>query len=131
MIKVRVIIEILGSPKKHVEETINKVVKKIETEETDIKLLNGKSYEATEVKGLWSTFAELELEFNKLYDLIGFSFDYMPSVIEILEPEKMNIEMGDVNELLNDLLAKLHNYDMVTKNLSAENIVLKRQLEKK
>ena len=131
MIKVRVIIEILGSPKKHVEETINKVVKKIETEETDIKLLNGKSYEATEVKGLWSTFAELELEFNKLYDLIGFSFDYMPSVIEILEPEKMNIEMGDVNELLNDLLAKLHNYDMVTKNLSAENILLKRQLEKK
>ena len=72
MIKVRVIIEILGSPKKHVEETINKVVKKIETEETDIKLLNGKSYEATEVKGLWSTFAELELEFNNLYDLIGF-----------------------------------------------------------
>ena len=131
MIKVRVIIEILGSPKKHVEETINKVVKKIETEEKDIKLLNGKSYEATEVKGLWSTFAELELEFNNLYDLIGFSFDYMPSVIEILEPEKMNIEMGDVNELLNDLLAKLHNYDMVTKNLSAENILLKRQLEKK
>ena len=131
MIKVRVIIEILGSPKEHVEEIINKVVKKIETEEKDIKLLNGKSYEATEVKGLWSTFAELELEFNKLYDLIGFSFDYMPSVIEILEPEKMNIEMGDVNELLNDLLAKLHNYDMVTKNLSAENILLKRQLEKK
>ena len=131
MIKVRVIIEILGSPKEHVEEIINKVVKKIETEETDIKLLNGKSYEATEVKGLWSTFAELELEFNNLYDLIGFSFDYMPSVIEILEPEKIDIGMGDVNELLNDLLAKLHNYDMVTKNLSAENILLKRQLEKK
>jgi len=131
MIKVRVIIEILGSPKEHVEEIINKVVKKIETEEKDIKLLNGKSYEATEVKGLWSTFAELELEFNNLYDLIGFSFDYMPSVIEILEPEKIDIGMGDVNELLNDLLAKLHNYDMVTKNLSAENILLKRQLEKK
>lgn len=130
MIKVRVIIEILGSPKEHVEETINRVVKKIE-EESDIKLINGKSYEATEVKGLWSTFAELELEFNRLYDLIGFSFDYMPSVIEILEPEKMDINMGDVNELLNDLLAKLHNYDMVTKNLSAENILLKRQLEKK
>ena len=131
MIKVRVIIEILGSPKEHVEETINRVVKKIEDEEREIRLINGKSYEATEVKGLWSTFAELELEFNKLYDLIGFSFDYMPSVIEILEPERIDINMGDVNELLNDLLAKLHNYDMVTKNLSAENIVLKRQLEKK
>ena len=131
MKRARVIIEILGSPKEHVEETIHKVVKKIEDEEKNIKLINGKSYEANEVKGLWSSFAELELEFNNLYDLIGFSFDYMPSTIEILKPEKIDIDMYDINELLNDLLAKLHNYDMVTKNLSAENIVLKRQLEKK
>ncbi len=127
----RIIIEILGSPKEHVEEVIHKIVDNIDKKEEDIKVIKGKSYEAEEVKGLWSSFAELDLEFKDEERLVGFCFDYMPSSIEILEPEVIKFEQKIFGELLNDLLARLHQYDMLTKNLRAENVILKKKYEGK
>ena len=53
----------------------------------------------------------------------------MPSSIEIMDPIKLNINSNEVDDLLNDLLARLHNFTMFLKNLQAENIVLKREKE--
>jgi len=75
---------------------------------------------------LYSTFAEIELETAELKTIIGLAFDYMPSNIEILEPAGMEIDLNEVGDLLNDLLARLHQYDSIMKNLHAENTILKR-----
>src|SRR3989344_1244375 len=122
------VIEILGSPKEHVEKVVQMVIDKIKNE-NGIKLVGGKAYEAKKVKELWTSFAEVELEFEEMDKLVGFCFDYMPSSVDILEPDNININSGNFTQLLNDLLAKLHQYDMLAKNLRAENIVMKKKLD--
>lgn len=129
-IVVRVVIEILGAPKEHVEKTLKLVMDKVK-EQKYIKLLKEKVFETKKVKQFWSTFVEMEMAMEDVNNLINFCFDFMPSSVEILEPEKFSVKVNYLNDLLNDLLARLHKYDMLLKNLHAENILLKRELEKK
>lgn len=121
---VRAIIEILGTPKEHVEETMNKIVGMVKK---DYEARASTIHEAKEMDKFWSTFVEMELRIKKIDDLIGFCFDFMPSSIEILEPNKIYADNFEMNNLFNDLLARLHQYDMVVKNLSAQNKLLQKQ----
>ena len=75
---------------------------------------------------LWMTFAEVEVKTEKLDHLTSFSFDYMPSLIEILEPAELALKDAEVSSFLNDLQAKLHQVDMVAKQLRLENDFLKK-----
>ncbi|MDD5331798.1 MAG: hypothetical protein PHE43_03175 [Candidatus Nanoarchaeia archaeon] len=128
-ITVKAVIEILGTPKEHVEETMKKIVEKLKQE---YKIKEAKVYEATEVKAkttvLWNSFVDLEMIFEDLQKITDFCFDYMPSSIEIVEPLELKIDARNHTDLINDLLARLHQYDMVVKNLNAENKLLKQQI---
>ena len=130
-IKARTIIEILGAPKDHVEKTMQMVIDKLKTSET-VKLLRENIYGAEKIKDqpFWSTFSEVEVETKDIEDLIGFCFDFMPSSIEILEPSSFAFQSSNINNVINDLLARLHQYDMVLKNVHAQNIILKKEIEK-
>ncbi|MDD5253546.1 MAG: hypothetical protein PHG05_00375 [Candidatus Nanoarchaeia archaeon] len=125
---VKAIIEILGLPKEHVEESIKKVV---ETLKERFKVKESKIYESQEVQSgkykLWTAFLETEIQIEKYTDLISLCFDFMPSSIEILEPLELKMKSTDYEALINDLIAKLHQYDMVLKKLNAENRVLKQK----
>ena len=121
---IRAIIEILGSPKEQVEKAIGIVVDKLKKDK-ELRVDRVEVVEAKKVKELWSSFCELEINL-KLSKLLNFCFDYMPSSIEILEPDKLDLESMELGGFLNDLLARLHSYDMVVKNLKAENIIMKR-----
>ncbi len=125
-IQAKIVIEILGTPKEHVEETIKKVIENLKKEE-GVKLLKEVTYKAEKIKEMWSTFSELDLELEDATKLVGICFDYMPSSVEIIEPLKMNIETTMISELLNDLLARLHKTDMLLRNAIAENQLLKQQ----
>jgi len=127
---VRIVIEILGAPKEHVEKTLKLVMDKVK-EQKYIQLLKEKVFETKKVKQFWSTFAEVEMAVEGINNLMNFCFDFMPSSVEILEPEKFSVNANYLNDLLNDLLARLHKYDMLLKNLHAENTLLKKELEKK
>ena len=124
---VKTIIEIAGLPKEHVEEVMNKVVDKTKENYEVIKF---NIFEAKPMKQLWSTFSEIEIKFNKLEDLIGFCFDYMPSSVEILNPEKFEFKNVEMTNVLNDLIARLHQFDRVIKSLTASNVNLKKELDK-
>jgi len=128
----KVIIEVAGKPKEHVENTLRLVIDKIKKEE-NIHLKQGDLFKAKEVtimteqKGqFWSTFAELDLYFKNTQTLIAFCFEYMPSTIEILEPQDMKFQLKDFSDLLIDILGKLHSIGMTMKTLKAENDVLNR-----
>ena len=122
----RVVIEVLGKPKEHVEASLKKYLENLKEDKkytvTREDIAELKKHEESD---LWMIFAELELNTEKVDDLIDFCFEYMPSLIEIIEPNKLSMETGEVSSFLNDLQAKLHSVDMVAKQLKAENDMLK------
>jgi len=122
-IQTRLILEIAGFPKEHVEQVLKKIVEKIKAEK---KVLRYKIYEAEQREKIYSTFTEIEIEFKDMTDLSVFCFDYMPSSIEILEPTELKLVAKDYENMFNDILAKLHNYDMIIKNMKAD-LLLKRK----
>lgn len=129
-IVVRIILEVLGAPKSHVEKTMGLVIEKLGAED-GIKLLKKETYKAEQQEnGLWSTFSEIEFETGGMQRVMDICFDYMPSTVEILEPAGMEVDCNVLAEIFNDLLAKLHRYDMLLKNFNMENKLLKEKMEK-
>ena len=133
----KIIMEMLGAPKEHVDETMKLVVDKM-SKDDKFKVLVNKVFPAEEINDsklqgnkkvkFFSTFAESELEFKEIEDLIGFCFDYMPSSVEVLHPDGLRLTLPNVNNVLNDLIARLHQYDMVLKNIHAQNQLMKKEL---
>jgi len=122
----RVVIEVMGKPKEHVESSMKKYLQNLK-ENKDYRVV---SEELAELKKqddseLWMIFAELELETEKAGNLINFCFDYMPSLIEIIEPKELSLGALEMSHFLNDLQAKLHSVDMIAKQLKIENDMLK------
>ncbi|MBI2109555.1 hypothetical protein HYT58_00075 [Candidatus Woesearchaeota archaeon] len=127
----KTIIEVLGSPKEHVEETVKLLIEKAKRSKS-FEVLRHEVFPAHEVKDkpFWTAFTEMEIKTDDVYSLVGFCFDFLPSSMEIIEPLNFNIEANQINDVLNDLIARLHQYDMILKNIHAENIILKREIEK-
>jgi hypothetical protein len=128
----KVVVEVVGSPKEHVEMTIRKYIERIEE---NFKIINHVLYDAEQLKeekfkGMFSSFVDLEMEFNESKEIVGFCFDYMPSSIDIIKPEKFSLESKEMSDMINDLIAKLHNLDMNVKNLNAQNVLLKREINR-
>lgn len=126
---IKAIIEILGKPKEHVEQTIKKVIEELEKRE-EIKVVSYEIAETKELENFFSTYAEAELKLRDMNGLIDFCFDFLPSNIEILEPENISLDSHIFAEYMNDLLAKLHQQSMVIRNLHAENLVMKGKIKK-
>ena len=119
----RCIVEVLGKPQKHVEDTLKSVVTALGKHE-GMHLTKSKISPTKQVEGLWSGFIEIEAFFETFESLSLFCFGYMPSSVEILEPEELMLRNSSVSGLLNDLLAGLHNLDMELKNLKVQAGVL-------
>jgi len=127
-IKARSIIEIVGGPKEYVDQAMGIVIDKIQHDEK-ITLLNKKIFEAKQIgdNPLFSSFSEVDIEVRDIADLFGFCFDFLPSSVEIYEPSSLSFKSESVNDMLNELMSKLHQYDIAVKNISAQNILLKRK----
>jgi len=128
-IQSKVIIEILGKPKEHIEQTLKGYVEHIKKNK-DYELLNADFEEAKELegenKGLWISFVEVEFLTKDIISLVGFCFDYMPSSIEIIAPAEFRIKEREFSNIMNDLQGKLHKLDMMAKQLTSENQLLQR-----
>lgn len=126
---VSMIIEILGKPADHVKTAITQLVEKL-GKEKDVTVLTQKVHEPKEIeenKGLFTSFAEIEVEMESISTYLGIIFAYMPSHIEIITPEKIELPNIELNELGNKLLQRLHDYDAITKKsmMEREQILLK------
>jgi len=123
----RVIIEILGKPKEHIEKALRIVVEKIK-EQKDIKVVEEKLFDAEKQEEMFSIFAELGVLFMDIETLVGFCFDFMPSSIEILDPQKLSFDSNDFAGLINDLLTKLHQMTFKVVQNDTEKKVLKKNM---
>ncbi|MBT4651571.1 hypothetical protein HOC13_03550 [Candidatus Woesearchaeota archaeon] len=126
----RAVIEVLGKPREHVESVMQGYVEKIIKDETYNVLRKDFAEAKKQESEMWATFTELEFEMKELTDLTNFCFNYMPSVIEILEPESLVVTSEDFTAYINDLQAKLHNVDMVAKQVKFENDSLKKNMSR-
>ncbi len=124
----KAIIEMLGHPKEHIEETMKKYVDKIEEDYKKIKLTDTYISEAEhdENQKLYSVFSELDMEITDIGELSWFCLDYLPSSIEIMEPEELKYDTRDFTHFLNDLLAKLHKIGNELKTYNAQNKTLRK-----
>lgn len=122
-ILVRAIIEMLGAPKEHIEKTLKDYIEKLKSE-SKFRIVKADIEPAKEQGKLFATFAELEIRFNAVQDIIDFCFDSMPSSVEIVEPMELKIDAAKLSDTLNDLQAKLHRNDLIVKTLKAKGTVL-------
>jgi hypothetical protein len=128
-IKVALIIEMMGRPADYLKESLSDFVSKLEAEK-GIKMISRKVNEPKEVDGgLFSSFAEIEVEIDKIAQLIKIIFVYMPSHLEIISPGSMKITNSDLNSLLNEMAIRLHEYDSVAKTVLFEKNILINKLK--
>lgn len=129
-ITARIIVEVIGSPKEFVEETLGEIKEKLKGEK-GIQLNKVDTYQTEQLENkMWSTFAEVEFEAETLKRLVGLCIDYLPASVEILEPAGMDVDLSKIAETLNDMLGRLHEYTMKIKNLQAEILYLNQEREK-
>src|SRR3989344_8045496 len=93
-LKCRVVIELMGKPKEHVEQTMQKYVEKIKSEPNismlgvqlaDATLIDTKAQEEGQEKQMWTVFADMEMLMKEPGVLTTFCLNYMPASIEIIE----------------------------------------------
>ncbi len=123
-IRCRAIIEVLGKPKEHVENSIKQYIEHIK-DDSELVMLSENYSEIQEQGKLWSKFVELELVVKGTSKLIGFCFEYMPSSVEIIKPSSFLLTNSEFANFINDLQSRLHNVDMVVKKLKSENDFLR------
>jgi len=125
----RAVIEVLGKPKKHIENSLKNYITNLKKEE-QYEVVNEEyaDIKKQEEQDLWAAFAEIEVKTSKINDLIAFCFNYMPSTIEIIEPSELKLSRSDVSNFLNDLQARLHHVDMVAKQVKMENDYLTKNM---
>ena len=130
-IKANIIMEIMGRPPEHIKEALNTVVVKMGSEK-GVLVLNKKYHEPKEMekaKNLFTTFAEIDIEFDNLERFFSILMGYMPSNVEVYQPGNFKFDLYEINSLGNFILSKLHRYDEIAKQVIFERDILLRQLE--
>lgn len=125
-ITAKVIIEMMGGPKDHIVNTMKLYIDKIDEDYEHIKVLDKFTSEPKEREGgeLFDIFCELEIEAKNFEELTGFSIDYMPSSVEIVEPAELNLDIPEFNNYFNDVLGKLHKIGNELKRVNMERDAL-------
>jgi hypothetical protein len=132
-IRAKFIFEILGRPPEHIKTTLGQFIDKLE-EIKEVKIEERivhepKLIEDEENKGLYSTFAEVELTTETLAVIVDIVLHMLPSHVEILEPTELKFQNFDLSSLLSNLTVKIHRYDEIAKAALMQNNILKKKLE--
>src|SRR3990172_1330680 len=118
----RCIVEILGAPKEYIVKMLREHVEKVKQEGVDIQI--EKYAEPVPQDKLFTQFAELQIAFKNLRQLLDFCFDSMPSTVEIMSPEKLSLDMAVFEDFINDFQGKLHHTDMMFNGLQSQKQIL-------
>jgi len=130
-VKANLIIELMGRPKKHLKEALNTLVVKMGSEK-GVSLIDKKYHTPKAMKkanNLFVTFAEINVEFDSLEYFFAIIMGYMPSNVEIYEPERFKLNTHELNSFSNYIIAKLHRYDELAKRAIVERDILLKQLQ--
>ena len=147
-IKTLFIFEILGKPAEHIKDSLNKMIDQLgEQKGLEIvrrvvhepKLIedDGKSDSKLEKlekenyvkQGMYSTFAEVEVETENINLIMAIVLNMLPSHVEILQPREVSLNNTELSGLMSELTVKMHKYDEITKVLMLEKDYLIKKLK--
>lgn len=118
MVIVIMIFEILGKPKEYVKEALEKHMSKLD-EIKSVSVIDKKINEPKKIKddkqGLYTCFSEVELKCDSLKTLSDIVFNFMPSSVEVIDPDKITLNCEEATNLFTELIVKLHKYDEIAK----------------
>ncbi len=123
------IYEMLGKPKENVDTAIKLLVEKFKKMDK-VKIVEEKYFEPKTVEDsdLWSNFVELTVLVKDINTFLSLCLDYLPSSIEIRDPETLNMRGSELAGILNDLSVKLINMNVEYQKKTIENTLLKKKL---
>jgi len=130
-LQARMVMEILGRPPENIIQALNMLLDRL-GKEKGVKIIDKKVHDAVEAPGqkdLFTSFAEVEVELDSIANYLGIVFAYMPSHVELIYPENINLRNSELNELANSLTNRLHNYDAIAKRLMFERDYLMAKLD--
>ena len=122
-VHVNIIFEMVGSPKEHIEKSMDAFLANIAGDD-QITMLSEDREETIEVedsKGLFSAAAEVEYLVYGIDKLTYIAFNFMPASIEIKAPKEMTFRDKDLTGWFGDMLAKLHEVNSVHAAVKGEN----------
>lgn len=120
-IQIVTIFEIIGHPKKHVEETLKAYVANINSE-PDVEIVSEEYENAEEIdKELFSVVAEIKMLVKNIDKLTWLCLNFSPASVEVVEPDNLTLEQRDINHWLNDLLSKIHEIGIIQKKMGSQN----------
>lgn len=125
------ILDVVGRPPKYLIETLEGMIKDIDNE----KGVNVKSKEIKkpelmkDQKDFYTTFGEIEIEVEELLSLVTLLFKYMPAHIEIISPELIALTNNGWNDILNELVRRLHGYDEIARIIQIEKQTLLKKIQ--
>ncbi len=117
--QINMILEVIGRPPKNVQEGLKALSLRLNSEQ-GVKIISQTLHPVIalkEAKNLYTTFGEFTLELDSLANYFGILFAYMPANVEIIYPEKINLNNQELNFLGNRLLQRLHDYDAIAKKM--------------
>lgn len=109
MIKARVIMESQGKPAKHVERSLRDLIGKMKTYR-GIEIYDQKFEPVEKVKDtdLFSALADVGVEAKDFGSFITLILQAGPTAVIMLEPDKLEVKIGELQAALNDLLNIIH-----------------------
>jgi len=129
-IRAIMIIDVIGKPPEHLNETLENLIKKIDEEKgvsVEVKKI-GEPTLMKDQKEFYTNFAEVEVVVEEILYLAILMFKYMPAHIEIIYPELIALTNNGWNDVLNELTRRLHGYDEIARVLQIEKNVLEKKL---
>ena len=116
------IVEMAGRPAEHLTTELEKHIGALndikDVEVYSIKVSKPSKIEMNEENSedtMWTAFAEADFECENFSRLSEIMFDFMPSSVEVIEPSKVVLDMGDATGLLNNISGRMHRYDELAK----------------
>jgi hypothetical protein len=132
--------EMMGRPPEHLVSTMNQLVEVL-GQEKGLKVVKSKVHEAKKIdnrdkdgvlitKGeLFSTFAEVEVEVDDIMMLLAVEFKYLPSHVEVIEPEQFRLSNLELGSIMSEIAARLHHYDSIAKSALMNNQMLTNRMK--
>lgn len=120
------ILDIIGKPAEYLLESLERIIKEMEKEK-GVSLISKEIKEPVimgDQKDFYTTFSEIEIEVDNISTLVFLMFKYMPAHVEIISPSMFAMTNNVLNEVLNELVRKLHGYDELSRIMQVEKRIL-------
>ena len=111
----------MGWPKENLTEHLKNVLNLLKTN-LKWKVINEKHAEPEQLGvKMYVTHVEFEAQAPNIHEVVIFCIQHGPSVVEILDPPELYMTAGEIQDILADIVSKVHIMDKDIKLLSAEN----------